>query len=58
MESEIATLDAMLIYNLVGGTYCGTSLEKSYMTIFCACRFSWSDDFGAASAQAVAAMGY
>ena len=57
-EFETATLDGMPTYKPVGGTYCGTSSKKSYMNVFCACKFLWSVSFCAMLAQAVAVMGY
>ena len=36
MESEIATLDGMPTSKPVSGTYRGTSLETSYVYVFCA----------------------
>ena len=57
-EFETATLDGMLTSKLVGGTYCGTPSETSYMFVFCAYKFTWLVIYCAASARVVAAMGY
>ena len=58
MEFETATLDGMPTSKLVGGTYRGTPSETSYVYVFCPYKFIWSVVYCAASARAVAAIGY